>query len=98
MKRPCARDGFTPISSRVRTAEDDPEPELGGGGGEPCRVAGAMRCIGGSVWTWPDAGAPAAEPAATGAGACGAGATTGAETATTRGAGGAVAVTPDAPA
>ena len=39
------------MSSSVLTAEDEPDPELGvGGGGEPCIVGGMTRCMGGSVW------------------------------------------------
>src|SRR5438270_2130691 len=101
MKRPCARDGFTPISSSVRTADDDPEPELGGGGGgDPWRVAGT-RCIGGSVCTGagPMPGgtcAATAAPAGVGGTVClnpGAATTTAAEAIADAGVGGAVAVT-----
>src|SRR5260221_5352891 len=61
MNRPCAREGLTPISSRVRTADDEPEPELGGGGGgEPDSVEGT-RCMGGSGCTCAT-GPPAAAP------------------------------------
>src|SRR5215831_19687618 len=61
MKRPRARAGRTPISSSVLTADDEPEPELGvGGGGEPCIVGGITRCIGGRGWM-------GAAPAGTGA-------------------------------
>src|SRR5437762_13311527 len=50
MNLPRARAGRTPMSSSVLTAEDEPEPELGvGGGGEPCIVGGTTRCMGGSV-------------------------------------------------
>src|SRR5215472_3454714 len=38
MKRPRARAGFTPISSRVRIV--DAPAAVGVGGGEPCRKAG----------------------------------------------------------
>src|SRR5712692_9955049 len=51
MNLPRARAGRTPMSSSVLTADDEPEPELGvGGGGEPLIVGGMTRCIGGSVW------------------------------------------------
>src|SRR5256885_17114355 len=51
MNLPRARAGRTPMSSSVLTAEDEPDPELGvGGGGEPCIVGGMTRCMGGSVW------------------------------------------------
>src|SRR5260221_11643244 len=51
MNLPRARAGRTPMSSSVLTAEDEPEPDVGvGGGGEPCIVGGMTRCIGGSVW------------------------------------------------
>src|SRR5437764_12035282 len=51
MKRPLARAGLTPMSSRVRTADEEPDPELGVGGGEPETIGGDTRCIGGSVST-----------------------------------------------
>src|SRR5438105_8728767 len=51
MKRPLARAGLTPMSSRVRTADEEPDPELGVGGGEPETIGGETRCIGGSVST-----------------------------------------------
>src|SRR5260221_13647906 len=61
MNRPCAREGLPPISSRVRPADDEPEPELGGGGGgEPDSVEGT-RCMGGSGCTCAT-GPPAAAP------------------------------------
>src|SRR2546430_13982859 len=51
MNLPRARAGRTPMSSSVLTAEEEPDPELGvGGGGEPCIVGGMTRCMGGSVW------------------------------------------------
>src|SRR5438477_619499 len=71
MKRPRAREVFTPISSSVLTAEDEPDPELGVGGGEPLRPGGATLCIGGSVCTGAGPpGAPAAASTTTGT-ACG---------------------------
>src|SRR5438445_10466883 len=99
MKRPCARDGLTPISSSVRTADDDSEPELGGGGGgDPCRVAGT-RCIGARAGTGAGpmpGGTCAATAAPAGGTVCltaGAAATTAAEAMAAAGVGGAVAVT-----
>src|SRR5689334_17958601 len=101
MNRPCARDGFTPISSSVRTADEEPDPELGGGGGgEPCRVlaGGATRCIGARVWTGagPICGSDGPEPTDAGAGGtvcltAGA-ATTAADATAAAGVGGTVAV------
>src|SRR5438309_6655625 len=97
MKRPCARDGLTPISSSVRTADDDPEPELGGGGGgEPCSVAGT-RCIGGSGWTGAGPAPPTPTTAPAGVAtaaptAAGAGGTVALAGATAADAGGTVAV------
>src|SRR5215467_11826014 len=73
MKRPRARAGLTPISSRVLTAEDEPELELGvGGGGDPDIVGGTTRCIGGRVWIGGTPGG-AEDPLATTGTDCGVG-------------------------
>src|SRR2546430_4572840 len=59
MNRPRARAGLTPISSRVRTADDEPDPELDVGGGDPETIGCPARCRGGRVSIGDEPGAPA---------------------------------------